>query len=278
MTAPFPCKRRVRSSAKKSGNSKTLCVFSREKLSFFFRKLRPRRKSQTVWSSAVWSTECVSSSHHKPVRTLRCRDCQLGVLSVPLRTGAHSHASWASCGSMERRARRASLTSEDRVEEAASVAFFNFTHLWALSSSPHLCADGEGMRTRPFKSSTSCLLWTQSECFHRRGDILLFCCPPDHSPSQVCPLHRDGRWIRSSSMRTVRTVCPRTRAAVGRARLLECPLRWPACWSSPSWWTSWETSSSSYLCTGTKNSGTQVRCRYNRRTTEKKGQWKLTCK
>lgn len=124
-----------RSSAKKSDNSKTLHVFSREKVSLyclFFRKLHHDANRRQCWSSVGCSyiqkhkSVCLHSITSQLTRTASSR-----VLSVPLRTGAQSHACCASWSSMERRARRASLTPEDR-----ACSWIYLTHLWALGSSP----------------------------------------------------------------------------------------------------------------------------------------------
>lgn len=80
------------------------------------------------------------------------------------------------------------------------------------------------------------------------------------SAPSAWPRRPEGRWIWRWRMRTGRTARRGTRATADGAPLpAECPLRWPACWSSPSWWTSWATSSSSCPCAGTRSSGMQVR-------------------
>lgn len=84
------------------------------------------------------------------------------------------------------------------------------------------------------------------------------------SPSRCqpwLPLRPERRWSPRWRPGTAPAVCPGMRATADWASPTpgQCPLRWPACWSSPSWWTSWATSSSSCRCTETKSWETQVR-------------------
>lgn len=140
---------------------KLFAFFSREKLSLFglfFRKLHHRRQ---CWSSVGCSyiqkhkSVCLHSITSQLTRTASSR-----VLSVPLRTGAQSHACCASWSSMERRARRASLTPEDRALKSSSWIYL--THLWALGSSP---APRVGGRPRsPLFLSLLTSARTEEEC------------------------------------------------------------------------------------------------------------------